>query len=37
MHPHVINRLCDVMDNILSSEATFLSSLLPIGLVEMEI
>ena len=34
---HVIHGLCDFVDNIFSSEATSLSSLIEIGLGEMEI
>ena len=33
---HVTNELCDFVDNIFSSEATSLSSLVVIGLVEVE-
>ena len=34
---HVINGLCNFVDNIFSSETTSLSSVVAIGLVEMEI
>ena len=34
---HVINRLCDFVDNKPTLEPTTLSSLLAIGLVEVEI